>query len=444
MSTPAPGVHPGAETPSNERQPLPDQLRGVALLGIAVVNTPFLAISINGYTPESTVGTLDRLTAFAMVAFAQGKFYLLFSFLFGYSLTLLLRRPGVEGLRRYRRRLVGLAVLGILHGVFFFLGDILLSYAILGAALLFFLPRSDRFALRTAAVSYVVALALLTLVVVSVAGEPPGTSVEAFDGSGALDEALGGSFLDGAAARAQALPGALLFLALFNYAQVFAMFLLGLVAGRRGLLATPERFRTLWTRLLALAAVVGVPLGVTAGLLAHGPGEPTVLRDVLSAAISFGSAPALTGGYVAAIALLTHHRALRLFVPAGRMSLTGYLGESIIMSAIFCGWGLGWFGRLGAFRAALVGLAVWAALDLFAHLWLKRYRFGPFEWTLRAWTYRELPTNTLPANTLRRGAPSATPAGAESTAQRRSPPAQRRASTDRTNPAPRATKAPDT
>ncbi|MEG9218931.1 hypothetical protein V6S72_33495, partial [Pseudomonas aeruginosa] len=76
--------------PGAVRHPLPDQLRGLALLGIVLVNMPFLAISgTGGFLPSSTSTWYDQATAFAVVAFAQGKFYLLFSFLFGYSLTLL-------------------------------------------------------------------------------------------------------------------------------------------------------------------------------------------------------------------------------------------------------------------------------------------------------------------------------------------------------------------
>jgi uncharacterized protein len=90
------------------------------------------------------------------------------------------------------------------------------------------------------------------------------------------------------------------------------------------------------------------------------------------------------------IALATNTKPMSLFSPAGRMSLTGYLGESILMSAIFCGWGFGLFGELTIAQAALVALIVWLSLDLFAHLWLRRFTYGPFEWLLRSWTYARL------------------------------------------------------
>lgn len=373
--------------PTRER--LPDQLRGLALLGIVLVNMPFLALSNAGFTDASLDGPADRVTQFLVVAFAQGKFYLLFSFLFGYSLTLLLRRRSGDGLRRYRRRLAGLAVLGAAHAVLFFIGDILMSYAVLGLALLWFVSRSDRIALRGAAVAYAVGLAVLTLAVLGSSGGP-GTAAGIVDDAAAVDATFAGSFLDAAQARVGALPGALTVQVALNWSLALAMFLLGMVAGRRGLLARPEEHRALWHRLLVAAAVVGLPGGLVSAVLFGDP-DASERTQVLGVAIGFGTAPFLTAGYVALAALATRSRVLSAMAPAGRMSLTGYLGESILLSAIFCGWGLGLFGELTAFPAALVALAVWLVLDLFAHVWLRRYRYGPFEWVLRAWSYRRRP-----------------------------------------------------
>jgi uncharacterized protein len=378
-----------AESPTVQavsRERLPDQLRGIALLGIVLVNMPFLAIGNNGFTAASTATWPDRVTAFVVVALAQGKFYLLFSFLFGYSLTLMLRRRTDDGLQRFRRRLVGLAVLGVGHAALFFVGDILLSYALLGTVLLWFVGRSDRAAIRAAAVGYVAALAVLLLVLDADSG---GGSGDGF-APAALDAALRGSFLDAAQGRITALPGVLVVLAVLNWALVVVMFLLGLVAGRRGVLAHPERCRPLWRRLLVVAAAIGLPGGLISAWLSLGPDRaPT--QQAVGLLIGFGTAPLLSAGYVALAALKTDSRLLALAQPAGRMSLTGYLGESILLSAIFCGWGLGWYGRLGALACAGIALAVWLGLEVFAKLWLARYRYGPFEWLLRAWSYRALP-----------------------------------------------------
>lgn len=385
------------------REALPDQLRGLALLGIVLVNMPFLALSSAGFTPETTPGVADRVTEFVVVAFAQGKFYLLFSFLFGYSLTLLLRRRSLDGLRRYRRRLVGLAVLGLGHATLFFIGDILLSYAVLGVALLWFVSRSDGTALWGAGVAYLLGLGVYVLVVIgSATAGPQDPEAGGFvDDPGLLDQALLGGFWTGAAARWEALPDALIFQTALNWSLALAMFLLGLVAGRRGLLARPEEHGVLWRRLLLVAGVVGLPGGLASAYLFTTADVTTAAgaqQEVVAVALGFATAPALSGGYVALAAVTTRSRVLAWVAPAGRMSLTGYLGESILLAAIFCGWGFGLFGRLSAFPAALVALGVWLALEVFAKIWLLRYRYGPFEWVLRAWSYRQIPAlrNTPP------------------------------------------------
>lgn len=372
------------------RERLPDQLRGLALAGIVLVNMPFLAISNAVFTAGTSRTTADRITEFAVVAFAQGKFYLLFSFLFGYNLTLLLRNRSVDGLRRYRRRLVGLAVLGVAHALLFFVGDILLSYAVLGLALLWFVPRDDRTALRAAAACYVLGVVVLGVVVLLTVLDPAGQPDGFVADAATADRAFAGSFSDAASARAGALPGVLVVLGALNWAFALGSFLLGLVAGRRGILRDPAAHARLWRRLLIGAGTVGLPTGVISAALAV-DAEAGPVRQVVGVALGFAAAPALTGGYVALAALTTRSRPLARVEPAGRMSLTCYLSESILLSAIFCGWGLGLFGRLGPFAAATIALAVWLALEVFAKLWLTRFRYGPFEWLLRAWSYRRLP-----------------------------------------------------
>lgn len=156
------------------RQSLPDEVRAVALLGIVLVNAPFIAVGLDGFTDKSLVGPLDRATAFLITALAEAKFYLLFSFLFGYSANFIVRPGAVDGRRRWSRRLLGLALIGLAHAVFFFVGDILLAYAILGAGLIPLLGRSDRTVLITGAVVAGIGLLWLGLLTLAVLVGDPG------------------------------------------------------------------------------------------------------------------------------------------------------------------------------------------------------------------------------------------------------------------------------
>ena len=180
------------------RQAFPDRLRGLALLGIIVVNAPFLAISSSGFTTASVSAWWDLVAAFLVITLAQGKFYLLFSFLFGYSAVFIVRTGAAAERRRYRRRLLGLALLGFAHAVLFFIGDILLAYALLGFAFMLLLRRSDRTVVRTAAIVFALSVVWLVLIFALVAVTPPTPDTT----TTALSNAIAhGTFLDAARAR---------------------------------------------------------------------------------------------------------------------------------------------------------------------------------------------------------------------------------------------------
>ena len=376
---------------SQKRQTLPDQLRGFALLGIIVVNMPFLAVSNIGIWEMQLSNLSDKVVAFLIVALAQGKFYLLFAFLFGYSLTLILKSHSTNSIKMYLRRLVGLALLGAGHAYLFFIGDILMSYALLGLVLLLFIGRSMRTVLFASVFSYLIGLVLLTLVFFETRGTE--SSAGGFiSNPDALDKALTGSFLDSVVGRANAIPEALLVQLFINWFPAMSMFLLGLAAGRIGLLSDPTKNKTLWRKCVIVGVFVGLPAGIASAWLALVPEDPIGVYGIAGVVVGFALAPALSAGYVGAIALLSHRRFMSYTEPAGRMSLTGYLGESILLAAIFCGWGLGLFGLLSLTQALIVALGVWIALELFAKLWLRNFAYGPFEWILRSWSKLELAT----------------------------------------------------
>ena len=373
---------------SQKRQALPDQLRGFALLGIIVVNMPFLTVSNIGIWELEFSNLSDKVVAFLIVALAQGKFYLLFAFLFGYSLTLILKSGSINSISKYFRRLVGLALLGAGHAYLFFIGDILIGYALLGVVLVLFVSRSTRTVLIASAFSYLIGLAFLVLVFFETRGNE--NSAGGFiTNPTALDEAIKGSFLDSVVGRANFLPEALLVQIVINWFPALSMFLLGLACGRVGLLSDPTKYIRIWRSCVIVGVFVGLPAGVASAWLALVPKDPNGVYGIAGVVVGFALAPALSAGYVGAIALLSHRRFMSYAEPAGRMSLTGYLGESIVLAAIFCGWGLGLFGTLSLTRSLLVALGVWVFLEVFAKQWLRSFAYGPFEWILRSWSNLE-------------------------------------------------------
>jgi uncharacterized protein len=112
------------------------------------------------------------------------------------------------------------------------------------------------------------------------------------------------------------------------------------------------------------------------------------VENFIGTAVGFLTAPILAAGYVGALALVAMRRprALSTVQEGGRATLTLYLGESLVLSLLFCGFGFGMFGTLGAAGVTVVAIAVWAGLEFSMHLWFRRFRQGPLEWLLGQWT----------------------------------------------------------
>jgi uncharacterized protein len=329
------------------------------------------------------------LTAFLRTALAEGKFYLLFSFLFGYSANFIVRagEPGTR--RRWRRRLLGLAAIGLAHAIFFFIGDILFAYAVLGAGLIPLFARTDRTVLVTGTVVAALGLAWLGLLVLIASADPAviaqGRSiVQNYDHAMAT-----GSFLEAAKARLEALPTVLVELGSIQWPLAFFAFCAGLVAGRHRLLADPAEKRRLFRRLALVGLGVGLPVQVAATALWFGADGPDgSVASFAGLALVIATAPILSAGYLGAMALasVSLPRLLGALRPAGRASLSIYIGESVVLSALFCGWGFGLFGELGAFAVTVIAFFTWAVLAVLLTLWLRRFSHGPLEALMSRWT----------------------------------------------------------
>jgi len=379
--------------PTTTREALPDRLRGIALLGIVVVNASFLAISADGFTQASVDGVANRLTALLVNTFAQGKFYLLFSFLFGYSASFILRDHSKPNRRRYLRRMLALFLFGLAHAVFFFVGDILITYSIFGLLLFLISRSSDRVLKRWSIAGIAVGVFFILIIASLVAAFPDEGS-----GLGDLEWALAtGTFAEASLARLEALPTVLFSVFFLQGPMAFAAFVLGLRASRVRLLADPSSHIDLWRKLARWGWSIGLPLqAVAAGMQigAIAAGTPYSPAGAIGLVLGFTTAPILTAGYIGSIALLLHRRPsfLSFMAPAGRMSLTVYIGESALMSFVFAAYGLDYFARWGAFPVVLTGIASWALLSVFAWLWMKRFSRGPLESMLSVITGRRRAT----------------------------------------------------
>lgn len=374
----------------SSRDIAPDVLRGFALFGILVVNIPFMALSSeNGARGEYVQGTLNGSIAFVILAFFAGKFYLLFSFLFGYSSQYIIQNDR-KNRARWIRRCIALLVFGALHFAFLWHGDILFMYGLFGLLLIPFMFRTERTIRIWTRVIYSVSSTILIIFGTSIyIGERyfPDQSNATLPQSQLDEILLNSSFLESVAPRVNLWFWGVLgagFILQGGFA--FAAFLYGLRKARKGFLSQPIDSNRI-TQMIRNGIIFGVPIQVGCAFLAIRNEQSTDVSEAIHLAtlfFAFLSAPLLSMVYVGTILKLTQDRPnwVKWMAPAGKMSLTVYIGESICASLIFGPWGFGLFQDLEIWTVMLIAIGIWLSLVWFSTFWLKRFRIGPLEWVM--------------------------------------------------------------
>ena len=392
----------GSPVPARERIEIVDVLRGFALFGILQIN--LTAFANPGGPPGLgfTGGSFDRVVLYGLVFLVESKFFTLFSFLFGLGFAIQLGRAKAKGaafVPRFSRRLLALLAFGVLHIVFLWDGDILLLYALVGFLLLPLRDQEPRALLAWATRLLAVPLALVTLAWLGVLFAGPaleaGNREFAATFQTATREAIAvyGSGSYGAVLQERLEGYASTFvLLLTRVPTVLAMFVLGLYVGRSGILERPAEHGPLLRRVRFWGLAVGLPLSlaVTIGYALLPPIAGIVTLLFNQALVG----PVLSMGYAASVVLLAQRPGwadrLRPLAWTGRMALTNYLGQSLILTLVFNGYGLGLVGKLTPTQGVLLGIAVYAAQELVSRWWLGRFQFGPMEWLWRGLTYGSL------------------------------------------------------
>ncbi|QYF92947.1 DUF418 domain-containing protein [Massilia sp. PAMC28688] len=378
-----------------------DALRGLAVFGIMLVNIWGFVYGfdlISAPVMGEVLGEADKAAVFFSAAFAEQKFYPIFSFLFGAGFALQTggaRRPGpaLEAIRAtYRRRLLWLLVCGLAHATLLWFGDILVAYALTGFWLATKIGARPAALVRSFKILVAVNMGIIafTLSWVSLLPELfPGVFDQApQDLIKAYTIYTGGSW---EAVTLQRLNDYLISVAgyVFVLPVLALLFMLGVLAVRLGWLHRPERHREQWRNVLWVGLAIGVPINLAWGIitldsvLAAGPSASYFPASV---AVSVAG-PALGAAYVAMF-MLSGPGVARILQPVGRMALTNYLMQSLLLMLLLQGVGLGWGAVLS--RAGLLGVA--AAIMLFqlwfSHWWLARHAQGPMETLWRRYTYR--------------------------------------------------------
>src|SRR6056297_1637638 len=368
----------------SRRALMPDYLRLVALFGIVVVNVQYIAFSaLHGFADPVAETARDAITLWLVNGLALFKTYGLFSFMFGVGLGFLMRSAARRGLpfgRLYRNRMIGLLILGIAHGCLFFPGDILTIYAVTGSVLYLFRDWPVRRLVRMGAALLVLQVIIAPPLLLAAPETPPDIM--------ALERAIltEGTFLDAAAFRSVGFAVVLPSFLVLQGTAVLGWFCLGLAAVRSGMI--DDAAHPLWRCARRWCLAPGVAFGLAgAAIWQWGPPVPGAVLTIVTA-------PIATLGYLGAIAALARPPGpiMARALSAGGSSLSVYLGQSIVLSTIFSGYGAGLWGAVDRLTAVAIALAVTAGLIGALAAWRTRFALGPFEWILRRITYAQLVT----------------------------------------------------
>lgn len=380
-----------------------DALRAVALFGILQVNIQSYLWGLGGLTVFATPPSAADQAVYLLIAtFVSTKFLSLFAFLFGYGFALQMRslrraHDARDARRAYRRRLLFLLAIGVLHGTLLYFGDILTTYALCGFVLLLYAASRPRVLARHAGRwlwGYVAISVLLTFFMAGAGRFLPAEDIAQVPPEWLARFAAAAT---GDYAAFQSVTWSdyvdltLLSLTLAS-PYVIGLFVLGALAGRLGWLAHPARHPKVWrnARRIGWAALPVAALGAWLSLQSQidTPGLPSAVGFTLTS-LSFP----LVGLYLAWVIARRDaqwlQRVVAWLAPAGRMPLTNYLAQSVLMGLLLSGWGLGWGIDLGVAQLALLALAIVVLQIVASRAWIARFGQGPVEALWKRVTYRQ-------------------------------------------------------
>lgn len=406
---------PAAPDASRDRIVTLDAVRGFALTGIIAVH---MVEQYLGSPPPASravvaVPAIDAVAGALTGLLFVGKFFAMFSLLFGVSFFIQMERAAARGQafeRRFTWRLAVLFAIGMAHHLVY-RGDILAVYAALGLVLLLYYRVSDRWLLAAAAAVLLGGPRLLLALWTTAAGSTPALMPDDASIQTYWDTLKGGSpaaiawlnLTEGVWPKLQ-----FLFSWFGRGYQTLGLFLVGLYLARRRWheqleSRRPAIKRLLWWSLAACGVVVlvagaGFAVAAAAGMLPQGGGAASgppqappvwllvggfLLYDVFN----LGVMGAMLAGFLLLFERPRARGVLRWFAPVGQTALTTYVMQSVAGALIYYGYGLNLLGEIGA--AAGLGLAaiVFAGQIVATHLWLRFFRYGPLEWLWRSATY---------------------------------------------------------
>lgn len=396
-----------------------DAMRGIAVMGILLMNIVMFAMPSQAYINPLAWGgdgPLDLGIWTVNFVLVDGKMRGLFTLLFGASTLLVIDRAEARqhsSIKVHYSRMAWLLVFGLIHYYLIWSGDILILYAVCGMVIYAFHHNDARWLRRGAVLTITinflvwVIFALSFIHMKATAGAPGASAatIQSFQetlvalgqpGSWAITQeiqAYAGGYADILAYRTgpTGLFGPLMMMMLYGF-ETIGLMMLGMSLYRNGFLTgewAPARYAAMALR----CYLVGLPAMIALGWWCRSSGFDTVTTFNAVIVWSTPFRIILTLGHAAfAVWLIQRFRdsgAVARIAATGRAAFTNYLGTSIVMTAIFYGYGLGLYGQVSRAGIYLAVLGGWAAMLLWSKPWLDRFTYGPFEWLWRSLARRE-------------------------------------------------------
>lgn len=399
-------------TPASDRLLTMDALRGFAVMGILLLNIIGFSMPEAAYINPAAwggTGVVDIAAWFLSFVLFDGKMRGLFSLLFGASMLIIIERAelaGRDGRRVHKIRAGWLFLFGMLHFVLLWWGDILMAYALVSFIALLFVGKDSGALLKWAFGAFLLHFLIVGGVMASAyayrhAIALPSATPAMMDGYRAMIDSFGApgnpeiarevalyrsGFGAIVSSSLSALPGQLTTLIYFLL-DTLGFMLLGMAMLKGGFLTGRwplDQYRAVARRCF----LVGLPPAIALALWVIVSGYDPLTAFGVAFAWSFPFRIPMTLGYAALFLTLVlsapDHPLIRRIAAAGRMAFSNYLGTSLVMCAIFYGWGLGLFGHVARAPVYLFVFGMWGAMLLWSQPWLARFHYGPLEWLWRS------------------------------------------------------------
>jgi len=378
-----------------------DIIRGIALLGILLMNIQAFSMNFSAYSNPTSIGDLSGVNFYVYYfshIFADQKFMTIFSILFGVGIVLMaenIEKKGGSPSKIHYKRMFILATFGLLHAYLLWFGDILFPYALAGMIAYTARKKSVKFLLITAFIS----IGFCSLVMLLISFAIPmmeeadlqsmlaiwAPTQEMIDKDILVNQA---SWL-GQMEHRNFMASKMQTNVLFYLFRIVGLMMIGMALFKLDFFG--KRFSN---KSLVISAVITLALGlllVITGNQANfdsGWGLDSMMSGIQP---NYWGSILMAYSYMSLLIVFCRSSALiqlkNLFANVGKMALTNYLSHTLICGFIFYGWGLGYYGSFERSDMLLVVLGVWTFQLFFSSFWMSRYQFGPFEWLWRSMTY---------------------------------------------------------